>query len=443
MPEWRNGRLQPTDQVPLIDQSMERLIRVLKEGTLGDLALELFEVARERIAMSVEKRLAISETTSMDKIFSRGPTGTFIDLLHSMTKATIEALIMGTVAYQGHHDLVDEPREKPLEFYEGHGPGAYSASLFVEGRHGWMTKEELGDVIDIMDKYIQAKADEENISDGAAQKSASQLRSIQLARLVDGYYVPAAQRNARFVYLTQRRRLGKAKMLLAMLKRFHACAPDEGYMIQAPQYVGCTSSYMSERWKAHDPAYNQYGGANFGFWLTASCMRAAGIQPCMRASPLIRLWDEGQADAAEILATMLAGSMMTERGYNSHPPGTLGEGAAVSIDWKVHQERVFLKHSWYTDSKESITATEERRRLVGWLASNPAADAGRRLELQQGEQRRVSDRVEQMKADAQASFSREEQDRARALLQDLEQQVETPNRIASLLAQVRPGPSSP
>lgn len=104
---------------------------------------------------------------------------------------------------------------------------------------------------------------------------------------VDEQFVPRSRRSGLCVYLDKRHRDNKGDLVLEMLRRFHDRAPGQGCMIQSPQYVGCTSALMSDRWKAHDPQQSTYTGANFGLWLTMSCMRAAGVEPRACAYPII------------------------------------------------------------------------------------------------------------------------------------------------------------
>lgn len=152
LPSWDGDELPPSEGVPYIDKCMSKMLLALRDCTVADLALEIFDIAKERADMSAEKQLPINEATAMRKITEGGRNGAFVELLHSIPKNTIRAVILGTVAWQGIDNLVQRPVEDLISFYLGSGPGAYSVSLHVDRRRGWMTKAELGAVIAIMGK---------------------------------------------------------------------------------------------------------------------------------------------------------------------------------------------------------------------------------------------------------------------------------------------------
>ncbi len=179
LPRCDGTQFLPTDEVPWIDEDMQTLFYILKKVTLADLRDELWDRAK---AFKGEKGATVFNELANHP---DGPDGPFMHLLHSMPKDLIEAIILGTVGYQGHEDKGAPIPEKPLSFYNSSGPSAYSVSIHLEGHQGFMTKAELGDVVRAMNRYIKAKDDIDFTEERGIRRNPGQQVEVDFAKGVD------------------------------------------------------------------------------------------------------------------------------------------------------------------------------------------------------------------------------------------------------------------
>jgi len=49
LPSWNSNEIQKTDAVPFIDEDMEKLLLMLKEGVVADVGIELHHHTKTRI----------------------------------------------------------------------------------------------------------------------------------------------------------------------------------------------------------------------------------------------------------------------------------------------------------------------------------------------------------------------------------------------------------
>lgn len=97
-------KVKPTRHVPRTTEGMSQMLHALYDGSVWDLAQHLKDTARTRDQISKEKQNELPETSSMELILEEDGFGNFTDLLHSLSKDTITACILGTVGYQSIHD---------------------------------------------------------------------------------------------------------------------------------------------------------------------------------------------------------------------------------------------------------------------------------------------------------------------------------------------------
>lgn len=139
---------------------MKKKLHLLYDCTMYDLGVHLREEAQEKRELSQEKQGHVPLQTCMNKVLDDDVFGTFMQLLQSVSKETIAACILQTVGYQSQHSLRNRsllgPNERPLVQFPNDGPGAYIASIQVEGREGWLDRKELRRLISTLKKYMQA-----------------------------------------------------------------------------------------------------------------------------------------------------------------------------------------------------------------------------------------------------------------------------------------------
>lgn len=364
----------PTRHVPMITAAMSQMLRALHDGSVWDLGQHLIEEAGRRLSRSRERQTELIETSSMELVVGDGDFGHFMQLLHSLSKETITACILGTLGYQSIRDVrrraVNAGKiERPIKSFSGDGPGSYMAMIQVEGRNGWLNRSELGELIKALQMYLRVSLDEHLWK--KSKRTTKERADVRFVYSVDSCYASKAVRGER-LYVDSTRRGKKLDEFINSLKRLHSKIPhDVEYIMQSPPYVGCASNHMDARSASHDPDGREYSGCNFLLWLTASCLKVCcGVDSVVVCHPVIRTWEQGQVRLSEVLLTMLASSMCYQNGFNGHPPGTNAEPPRPARDWSVHKMAIMIDHPWY---EENIAATSrviaERSRLVDWYDS--------------------------------------------------------------------------
>ncbi|KAL1836817.1 hypothetical protein VTJ49DRAFT_4618 [Mycothermus thermophilus] len=232
LPVWEHEDVAPTPQVPLIDRPMKKLLKALKKGSIADVAFEVYKQAEKRRDDSKQRVVQISEEKAMKKLLEKGAGGLYADLLHTMSKNMIKAVILGTVYYQS---LEERQASEKLEFYPLGGPGAYSVSVCVEDRADWLNKAELSRVIDIMKRYYTACKRQAHLIKPRDHLSAADQELVDLVDKIEGFCI---RRPRRFQLIKRKNKV--------------------------PQYVGCTSDDVESRAKSHDPDRSEFTGTNFG-----------------------------------------------------------------------------------------------------------------------------------------------------------------------------------
>lgn len=100
-----------------------------------------------------------------------------------------------------------------------------------------------------------------------------------------------------------------------------------------------------------------------------SCMSVVGVPPAVHGFGILRVWEESQAPAAEVLLTMLAGSMVQERGYNRVAAGGVGAPRPLPAGvWHAQEDMMLCHYSILEDNmEESFRFAQRRRRLLRFL----------------------------------------------------------------------------
>lgn len=152
--------ISPTLHVPLVTKTMDYMLKVLNQGCIWDLGLYLKRQAEARLILSKEKQTLVGEKTSMELVLEREGFENLMQLLHTQSKETLSAVILSTAGYQSLHDQArrskfEDTIERPITAFSGDGPGAYIATLHVKDRNGWLSKTELGNIIEMLTEYLR------------------------------------------------------------------------------------------------------------------------------------------------------------------------------------------------------------------------------------------------------------------------------------------------
>ncbi|ROV86717.1 hypothetical protein VSDG_10200 [Cytospora chrysosperma] len=334
-------------------------------------------MASSRYKISKEKQGDLPETSSMELVLKEDDFGNFTKLLHSLSKDTITACIIGTVAYQSIHDtqrrtVYGNTIERPIKSFGSDGSGSYIASIHVKGRNGWLNRSELDQLIATLQSYLETCLDD-TLWD-KPRWTLNEKRRIDFVFEVDRIYAARYAQHGQSLYVKDKKRGRKLEVFIENLKELHrSTSHDVEFIVQSPQYVGCASSSMDTRSTAHDPASRSYSESNFLLWLTVSCMEVAcGVTPVVVTHPVIRTWEPGQVKISEVLLTMLASSMCNQTGLNTHPPGTNVEKDTPGKHWDIHKTRIMIDHPWYRENMmETKRIIAERTELMQWFESDP------------------------------------------------------------------------
>ncbi|KAI0381258.1 hypothetical protein F5Y04DRAFT_289132 [Hypomontagnella monticulosa] len=184
-----------------------------------------------------------------------------------------------------------------------------------------------------------------------------------------------------------------------MLER--RCLPEmdqETYQMQSPLMVG-NSGNINRRTADHLPGQSLHNTPKL-WGLLLSCLKVMNLKYEVIAVPLFRAWKNGkQVNDAEILGTILAGSLLNMDGCNAKHPGTRPIfGRTDDFGYENSKDHVFAGRPWFIENLRHSCRereTDERRiqeitevmkevdvRIKG-LAEQIVKDRARLAEIQQ------------------------------------------------------------
>ncbi|XXH03225.1 hypothetical protein Hte_009623 [Hypoxylon texense] len=255
-------------------------------------------------------------------------------LLHSIPKDLLRSLILGTVAFEAQRLA---PR---LPCYNAEGPGAYAATMAIEGRN---------------DAFKAWKIHRGN------PQSASHKILRDFAEDVDNQYGKRDANKPNELRFIRESSVWKVEALIQSLeRRCHTSisGSDMTRQVASPLYVGCSKNIVTRA-----PAYQPRNGlknANKLWGLVCCLLNSMGKPPSVNVVPIIRTWNRTDLPLAEVLVTMLGNSLVCQDGFNGHGPGTATDGGTVDV--LKHAERVVLIYKPYLKINIEATKKEMERR---------------------------------------------------------------------------------
>ncbi|KAI0011712.1 hypothetical protein F4779DRAFT_615328 [Xylariaceae sp. FL0662B] len=326
---------EPTADVPLVTAEMRAMLKRLDRGNLLDVGMHIMDKAKDRYNRSETGELR--ELESMTQLIEDDETTeTSIEIIHSMPKELIRAIVLKTTASQAGLDKSDTQHLR-RDLYHRDGPGSYVVVIAVNNRRGrWLNGAELRNLISRIEMYLEAEESYRALpkaANGAVAKPTSQQTKVlaEFAARIDGHYAKA--RYPKPVYIDNNEQRAKVERLLEVLRQFLRCARDDVYMVQAPEYVGCSKTSTAERTENHMPRKGWTPEKrNHTYWLVLSCMRDMGLVPEVVTTRAVMTWAYGQLHLSEILVTMMAGSLVEQLGYNITQPGSTRD--SMGQDWR-------------------------------------------------------------------------------------------------------------
>ncbi|KAI0480033.1 hypothetical protein GGR56DRAFT_671187 [Xylariaceae sp. FL0804] len=286
-------------------------------------------------------------------------------LFHTMSLSLLRSLLMQTLGV--HLYSVDATRKNwDSSIYDDDGAGSYAAFIYVRDRSGaFLNSLEIEELIESLRRYargIDAYHANESAY-GFSQASSQDLADIDFCQVIDdklrkvNHFNPEKPERE-MPRFGPRHSHGLAvdkdgstnvRNLIAMFQ--DRCAPDPEseaiVQIQSPILVG-NAGWMRSRILSHfaDGTMNKSAKV---LGLTVSCLRTMGVRAEVQVAPLFRVWREEQVDLAEVLGTLLAGSLLPGRGFNVKQPGTRGirPPGTSNETWEDSKTHVFYHKSWF------------------------------------------------------------------------------------------------
>ncbi|RYC57338.1 hypothetical protein CHU98_g8875 [Xylaria longipes] len=319
-----------------------------------------------------------------------------LDLFHSMSRPLLRSLLTKTLGPDLYSkDIFSVDNWKNV--YDIDGPGAYAMFSYVRGRKGmWLCANEIREVVSLMTDYKEAvnvciRRREDDVY-GCSQLTDEEKRVLERAMEIDD----AERTNKQNLTLDNLDRFsprfeskstgsGFIAQLIAMLER--RCLPNRDpavWQMQSPLMVGSAGN-MKGRTIDHFPD-NPLSNTPKTWGLLLSCMRVMEVEYEVQAVPLFRAWtDATQVNAAEVLGTVLAGSMVSVAGMNVKQPGAQYEDANPDpYRYLNSREHVFAAKTWLRENLEYSIRSSEHNQVMQKQLDDAVAELNQ-LEEEEGE----------------------------------------------------------
>lgn len=390
-------RPQRSAQLPSLDDAQARLVRAIDDGaSFHDMWALACEMAA---AQSNHVRRAFAEDAARESPMQI--------LFHTMSRPFLRSLVLGTVA----HDLHEDHSAHWRQTYPMRHAGSYAVGLVVQDRGAFLTKAETRQLVQRLRQYAAAVEymDARRADDayGNSQVTDAEREVLETVMAIDNRYLKAHQqweegdpfRMPRFAGSRQQDPAGHIRQLVAMFeRRVLADGPDHVAQLSSPLYVGCAGN-LAARTPHHDQRAS--GGVKL-LHLTQSCMAYCGFSPRTVAAPALWVWEEEHVPLAEMLVTVLAGSLVAQGGFNAVAPGSnrpdlTGAGAEEMLQTTqdyVYGERPFFQENLRQTVAQHGTDPAPEDRFTAALAEvdEPPTLHGMLQTL-----RRLPDRVQAMR----------------------------------------------
>ncbi|KAI0862260.1 hypothetical protein F4860DRAFT_122029 [Xylaria cubensis] len=258
-----------------------------------------------------------------------------------MPKPLLKAALLGVLAaatdsrYPRHDQL-----RVSKNVYACDGPGTYAANIAVEGRHGrGCTGNELRLLVGDLKKYLNAyKVWERAKKRGEGIQQGKDSDCCEFALQVDEIYGKAKDGTTQYIQSDAQR--GSVEALRSTLADMTTNAGVNEPVAQLLSYYGCSDYSIESSGKNYKPPLEwSKNKGNYTHWLLMSLMKNRGLDPDVRVTPVIRIWEQCQLSASEIIGTALGmgGSRVKQQGLNVVPPGR-HHGSNKNRDYQVDRK---------------------------------------------------------------------------------------------------------
>lgn len=295
-------------------------------------------------------------------------------LFHTLSREILRSLLMKTLG----PDLWNEgpQNENWKRVLPPGGAGCYACFIYVHGRRGkFLSSNEINEVITLLLVYIQAvdiyqrhqECDNYVASqelDGKDRTAYDKAMAIDDALRKENRWDLANPQHNQFVprFMSSTTTPGvkfshNISALIDMLKRRCRYTTDANtHHRQSPLLVG-NSDNVARRVQNH-MIEGGFSNSPKVWGLLLSCMKVLKFECRTGYATLFRTWkDEAQVNQAEVLGTLLAGSMISQDGLNVKEPGTrFDRGSWTPNAFGDSRDKVFIDTPWFEENLQQSLA---------------------------------------------------------------------------------------
>ncbi|KAI0019765.1 hypothetical protein F4780DRAFT_792495 [Xylariomycetidae sp. FL0641] len=291
-------------------------------------------------------------------------------LLHTIPRPILRSIAMGLVAY----DFWERGSERRKNWlYTFDGPGTYLATLSIEYRQGctWNGHENLR-IVATLRGYAKAVEAYQRVNKddayGNSQYTDEEISDLKTAMKIDGQFLKGGHADADETGDSQS--FGdKAKNIYLLVDLLNKRTADPRWSldercIQSLAMVG-NSDDVQRRTQSHRLISDLRSTPHL-WGLLVSTLRYLKMEPVETVLPICKAWKVEHINMAEILVTILAGSLISVRGLNVAQPGTKMEKNPPSKrTLEECRKEVYLGHPWFNENLEATVAhTAEERAML-------------------------------------------------------------------------------
>ncbi|KAI2462954.1 hypothetical protein F4781DRAFT_418187 [Annulohypoxylon bovei var. microspora] len=332
---------------PLISSLQMKLVNQIDQGvSYDDIYPTIIEMGEELLnqdLVPVHKMLQVLRNRAQMSL-----------LLHSIPRPVLRSIVMRMVAYDFH----DRASDNRKWLYDKEGPGAYIATISVINREGctWTARENVR-VVSLLNKYSLAiETYEKYKSDGGSQLTEVELSAMKVAQEIDKAYPNTAGEAVanneiiddsvsdddsisddendigqdlawkipRFACGLTGKRSRDARQLASMLEMRQIPGVDLDVPCKQSVCMVGNAGDVEKRTQAHR-LITALKECVKCWGLLVSCLKYANLEVEETIIPVCKTWESKQINMAEILVTVLAGSLLSVSGLNVKQPGTRPE----------------------------------------------------------------------------------------------------------------------
>ncbi|KAI2780509.1 hypothetical protein F4815DRAFT_469362 [Daldinia loculata] len=329
--------------------------------------------------------------------------------LHSLSPKMLRSVLMKTLGPDLYDpDFATKANEEYI--FKSNGPGAYVAFVYIDGRKGkFLCARELKKLIRLLRQYVRAVNAYQKVKSVDAY-GGSQLTDVDKSAILEAMKIDDILRSKdwyeldnpnfeefepRWVSDSNEKKVlsGNVRMsdpflsIISMLeKRLLPDVDEEVHQMQSPLMVG-NAGHMNRRAESHVPSPFLQDNTPKVWGLLLSCLSVMGVSPRVRYATLFRAWqDKEQVNLAEVLGTILAGSLISMDGCNVKQPGTRGADSVPGSEFDVGKKYVFAGKPWFRENLRhslsglpsgpmslfggSVAEAKERREELGALGDD-------------------------------------------------------------------------